>query len=207
MANATGGLTISDTSGSAGGSGGQVTLSAGNNLSVTPSALSVNPQGSNGAGAVLTFAAGTTGTGNGVLTILGALAASGVGTGSGGTLSLNSAGTADISIGGSLTANSGASGTQGGTISVIETGVGGIAFASGASVSANGLAGTGGNIVLQANVGTLTVPSVVVAANGGGASGAGGSVQVVSQSMNISTAALSISAIRSRYRQRRDSCG
>src|SRR5579875_3057328 len=69
-------------SGTTGGNGGSVSLSAGQNLTVATSAITAGPTGTGGNGANFNFAAGTAGTGT--LQINGTLSANGLGTGNGG---------------------------------------------------------------------------------------------------------------------------
>ncbi|GEM_PF-2659843 len=185
-------------SGTTGGNGGSVSLSAGQNLTVATSAITAGPTGTGGNGANFNFAAGTAGTGT--LQINGTLSANGLGTGNGGSIgvlyrdatnpfivgsSITSSG-----ITGNLTADAPGSG-NGGTITVSNEAAAPLAVSLAGTISANSGTGSQGTL-------TFSDPSNPVSVTGGGTLtglvvASGSSVTISSGSGNLAAGAISSS--------------
>jgi hypothetical protein len=99
-----GSITLSAASGATGGNGGNISVDAAKNLTVTTSAMAANPLAANGDGAEITLKAGTGVDGN--LTVNGAINATGSGTGHGGKIDLQAA-NGTMHINGNLQASTG----------------------------------------------------------------------------------------------------
>ncbi len=168
-------------SGSAGGDGGYISISAGRNLTVLNTAVIDNSvRGGNGNGGATLLSAGFVGPGT--VTVNKNINVSGHGTGSGGSIYLN--GTTDGTTGGvvvnaNLTANSGPTSTgTGGTINILSGEMTGTSGAPGYSavnvtgkLSANGgPTAAGGNVSIRTFGSTISATlnsGTTISANGG----------------------------------------
>ncbi len=188
---------------SAAGDGGIVTVEAGSNLTVDSASMSCNPQGTNGAGAQVTLAAGAAG--SGTLLVSGNVACNGKETGAGGSFVASESSSSTFAINGgsigTIKANAGSTSGTGGTISVTNTGSGGISLSATSDISLNPSAGggAGGSLTLNASNGPLTIPAGSLSAsaatpgnyNGGSVSLTGGTLTVTDGSdLNVTANAV-----------------
>jgi hypothetical protein len=180
---ASGHLSISahgGTAGSSAGDGGNIALSAGRNLTVSPGFVDLAPRGNNGAGGNIDLAAGTAGSGN--LLFSGYLNAAGVGNGAGGNVRIAANSPSALVIGSTPTngvaGGISAGGSAGGSISIENGGAGGIKIDDDSLLSATAATGAGGKLHLITPSGLLDMAAGIYSVNGGGANGKGGEVVV-----------------------------
>jgi filamentous hemagglutinin len=173
-------------SGTGGGDGGTVTLSAGQELLVATSRINSRPQGVNGNGPTFNLRAGTAG--SGLLQISGALNANGAGSGAGGTVNIEYNDAANPFIVGSTVTGSGISGNitadapgsgSGGAISISNSAAAPLAVALTGLLSASSASGPKG---------TLTFSHSSNDVNVSGAGSLSGLVNASARSVTVSTA-------------------
>jgi hypothetical protein len=184
ISTAANGLQINVPSGGSGGNGGIAIITTGGKLVVDPSAITINPAGSTGAGGNLFLTSPLVVGANGAVPLV--LNASGVGSGSGGLLSITQTTATAQSIGSAagnfnLIANSGSGGGGGGTVTFS---TGGNLTVNSAQLSVTAAKGQGGQINLTAgSAGTGTgALSIIGTLDVDGVGGGGGSLTLVSNS-------------------------
>lgn len=192
-------FSISAIGGNAGGDGGDITITAGRNITVASGTLATQAFG-NGDGGVIRITAGLSGQGN--LSINTSLSANGAGTGDGGEIYLTSASNTAFNIGPTLSANGitgtlTATGGNGGTISVVNNGTAG---ANGGinvendfnALNVSAFNGAGGTIILDAASstnpdGNIVLPGGTLTNQGSGANGDGGTVKILGNELIVTT--------------------
>ena len=119
------------------------------------------------------------GTGSLLVTSTGAINANGLGGYGGGSIYFSA--NNGVTVPGAISTIGGTTGGSGGSIQIYSYNSGGITFSSNLNLNTSGLSGSGSSVTLNANSGTITVPSAsangIIAVNGGGNNGYGGSVQ------------------------------
>lgn len=202
----TGQFILSATGSGSSGQGGTISLSSGRHLTIAPGSVTADP-GTSGKGATYSFTAGATGT-TGNLYISGSLSANGAGSlGQGGSITLVArsssvfnvaAGATTNGVSGTLSANNSSSSMIGGTISITNNGTGGITLGALAnlSVNASGVTAAGGNIMLNAGNGILTLPSgtLSVSAIGSSTNNNGGTLNLSASQLSLSGGNLLLTA-------------
>ena len=174
--------------------GGNVTLSAGQNLTITAPASNLTIAPTSGSGGTLSLIAGTAAAGN--LSVSAALSANAVGTGSGGSITIvtnsSTAFNTNSSAGGNgvtggITANAAGTG-NGGSIAIANLN-GGMTISSLTSLSATpATTGKGGSLSLQAPFGSIAIsPASGTLGGAGGFNGVGTASSGGSISMSAST--------------------
>ncbi|MBX9721593.1 MAG: DUF4097 domain-containing protein [Candidatus Obscuribacterales bacterium] len=199
-----GGTKLFAQSGTTGGSGGQITVAAGNNLTIAPDAvLNTSVRGTNGNGGNIVLQGGLSGVGG--VTINGDIGTNGKGTGNGGSINIQGeafGNAASLNLNGNLAANSGNSGSRGGNINISLFGDSATGLNINGNIHADGnnLA-NGGNINITAIgfTNSLTVPSpangATLSVNGGANGGAGGRIILTSDGvLNVGDATINANA-------------
>lgn len=170
---------ISAASGASGGDGGSVSITAGTNLTLSPTVLRVNARGGNGTGGSIFLKAGDSADG-GNLEVLGDLNVNGKGSGRGGTIELIAQTASTDSGGGPIGSFAAASAPVAGSTGNI--------FVSGNITANGGSTGDGGLVRIEAQNRNSSLPLVSVGGNepkhitadGGSQSGWGGEVSITS---------------------------
>lgn len=189
-----GNFDVSATGGATSGNGGVVTLSAGQNITVTNLSNSLTAAPVSGNGAQLTFTAGTAAA-SGTVLIDAALSANAAGTGDGGLVSITTksataltitAGSTNGVAGNSISVASATSG-KGGTITLANTGTGGIDLSqAGSTLTLTSTSnGAGGTLNLSAPNGTLNLGANGITISGNG-SGLGGTATISASTLSNS---------------------
>lgn len=196
-----GNISISAQSGSTGGNGGTVLVSAARHLVVDPAYVIAGPSGTSGNGATVTLIAGNGGSGN--LQVNGSFSVNGKGTGNGGSITLSSASAAALTTGsntgfnyvnGTLSARGGGTSGNSGSISLTNLSTGGITIGALSNISLAPTSGNGGNLTLSSGSGTLTIPTGTLSVNGVGTNANGGTVTLSAGTISVTGGALAITA-------------